>query len=78
MGIGGKAVVVLDRGDVVAELSFRNLPDVLIVEPGHLTAYDVLWSDDVVFTTETLGLVGRSGSYEVSDSDFVKEEGGEG
>ncbi len=78
MGVTGKAVVVLDRSEIAAELSFRNLPNVMIVEPGHLTAYDVLWSDDVVFTTETLGFAGRSGSYEVSDTDFVKEEGGDG
>lgn len=78
MGVTGKAVLVLGRGDVAAELSFRNLPGVLVVEPGHLTAYDVLWADDVVFTTETLGSAARSGSYEVSETDFVKEEGGEG
>jgi len=77
MGLDGKVLVVLGRGDVAAGLSFRNLARVRTVEPGHLTAYDVLWSDDVVFTTETLGLAGRPGSYEVSEEDFVKEEGGE-
>jgi len=77
MGLGGKVLVVLGRGDVAAELSFRNLPQVRITEPGHLTAYDVLWSDDVVFTTETLGVAAGSGTYEVSEQDFVKEEGGE-
>jgi hypothetical protein len=49
-----------------------------MVEPGHLTAYDVLWSDQVVFTSHTVGSVGRSSTYEVSESDFVKEaDGGE-
>jgi hypothetical protein len=49
---------------------------VRVIEPGHLTPYDVLWSDNVVFTSHTAGAVGRKSSYEVSDSDFVKDEGG--
>jgi len=42
----------------VAERSFGNLPDVDLVEAGQLTAYDVVKSDWVVFTDETVpGLV---------------------
>lgn len=78
MGAAGKTLVVLNQLDGSAGRSFRNLPDVRLVEPGHLTAYDVLWSDQVVFTTHTVGSVGRSSKYEVTDTDFVKEdEGGE-
>lgn len=73
MGASGKTLLVLTQLDGSAGKSFRNLPDVRLVEPGHLTAYDVLWSDQVVFTSHTVGSVGRSSSYEVSDSDFVKE-----
>jgi large subunit ribosomal protein L4 len=73
IGAGGKALVVLSKLDGVAGRSFRNLPDVILAEPGHLTPYDVLWADQVIFTTHTVGSVGRSSSYEVSDSDFVKE-----
>lgn len=74
----GKTLVVLTQLDGSAGRSFRNLPEVRLVEPGHLTAYDVLWSDQVVFTSHTVGSVGRASKYEVSDSDFVKEdEGGE-
>jgi large subunit ribosomal protein L4 len=73
IGAGGKASVVLSQLDGVAGRSFRNLPDVILAEPGHLTPYDVLWADQVVFTTHTVGSVGRSSSYEVSESDFVKE-----
>ena len=73
IGAGGKALVVLSQLDGVAGRSFRNLPDVILAEPGHLTPYDVLWADQVVFTTHTVGSVGRSSSYEVSESDFVKE-----
>lgn len=73
----GKTLVVLNQLDGSPGRSFRNLPDVRLVEPGHLTAYDVLWSDQVVFTSHTVGSVGRSSKYEVSDEDFVKEDGGE-
>jgi large subunit ribosomal protein L4 len=74
MGAQGKTLVVLTQLDGSAARSFRNLADVRLVEPGHLTAYDVLWSDQVVFTSHTVGSVGRSSKYEVSDSDFVKDE----
>lgn len=71
----GKTLVVLNQLDGSAGRSFRNLPDVRLVEPGHLTAYDVLWSDQVVFTSHTVGSVGRASKYEVSEEDFVKEDG---
>jgi large subunit ribosomal protein L4 len=74
MEAAGKTLVVISQLDGAAGKSFRNLPQVRLVEPGHLTAYDVLWSDQVVFTKHTVGAVGRTSSYEVSDSDFVKEE----
>ena len=77
MGAGGKTLLVLTAIDGTAGKSFRNLPEVRLVEPGHLTPYDVLWSDQVVFTSHTVGSVGRTSSYEVSDSDFVKEDGDE-
>jgi large subunit ribosomal protein L4 len=73
----GKTLLVLSQLDGSAGKSFRNLPDVRLVEPGHLTAYDVLWSDQVVFTSHTIGSVGRTSTYDVSDSDFVKEGDGE-
>jgi large subunit ribosomal protein L4 len=73
----GKTLVVLNQLDGSAARSFRNLADVRLVEPGHLTAYDVLWSDQVVFTSHTVGSVGRASKYEVTDNDFVKEDGGE-
>lgn len=78
MGVEGKTLFVTSQLDNVAGRSFRNLADVRVVEPGHLTAYDVLWSDNVVFTSHTVGAAGRSSSYDVSDADFVKDEGGDG
>ncbi len=71
---GGKVLVVLGGGDTVAERSFRNLPQVVISRPGQLSAYDVLWAETVLFTTDTVGATSGAGSYGVSDSDFVKEE----
>lgn len=77
MNISGKTLLVLSQVDGVAGKSFRNLPEVRLVDPGHLTPYDILWSDQVVFTSHTVGAVGRTSTYEVSDSDFVKEDGAE-
>lgn len=84
IGAETKTLVVLNSIDGVAGRSFRNLPEVILAEPGHLTPYDVLWADQVVFTSHTVGSVGQSSTYEMSDEDFVKEpsadsdsEGGE-
>jgi large subunit ribosomal protein L4 len=77
IGAGGKTLVVLGKLDGTAGRSFRNLPEVHLCEPGHLTPYDVLWADQVIFTSHTVGSVGRASSYEVSDSDFVKDDGSE-
>jgi large subunit ribosomal protein L4 len=78
MEADGKTLVVLNQLDSSAGRSFRNLPDVRLVEPGHLTAYDVLWSDQVVFTSHTVGSIGRASKYEVGEGDFVKEDDGNG
>jgi large subunit ribosomal protein L4 len=74
IGADGKALVVLNRIDETAGLAFRNLPQVVLAEPGHLTAYDVVWASQVVFTSTTVNAVGGGGAYDVSKSDFVREE----
>ncbi|MDR9449717.1 MAG: uL4 family ribosomal protein, partial [Acidimicrobiia bacterium] len=74
IGAGRKALIVLGPTDRVAERSFRNLAQVAITRSGQLTAYDVLWADTVLFTTDTLGSVAAV-SYDVSDRDFVMEPG---
>lgn len=74
LGADRKALVVVTPADGVVERSFRNLPDVLVVHAGHLTTYDVLWADDVVFTSDTVGAVGRGGAYDVTEGDFVRED----
>ena len=73
IGSTGKTLLVLHRTDETATLAFRNLPQVVIAEPGHLTAYDVLWARQVVFTSQTVSAVGSASAYDVSKSDFVRE-----
>ncbi|MEY4301538.1 MAG: hypothetical protein RJA30_689 [Actinomycetota bacterium] len=43
-------LVVLDRSDITSAKSLRNLPTVHIIWADQLNAYDVLLSDDLVFT----------------------------
>ncbi|KUJ51289.1 50S ribosomal protein L4 [Streptomyces sp. MBT84] len=43
-------LLVIERENDKALLSARNLPQVHILEPGQLNTYDVIVSDDVVFT----------------------------
>ena len=72
VGATRKALIVLGPADRVAERSFRNLPHVMLTRSGQLSAYDVLWADTVLFTTDTLGSA-AAGSYDVSEKDFVME-----
>ena len=50
LGVTGRVLAVLDGGEAVAWLSLRNLPDVHIVGWDQLSAYDVLVSDQIVFS----------------------------
>jgi large subunit ribosomal protein L4 len=54
LGVEGRIVVVVSPDDATAIMSFRNLPYVHLLEAGELNAYDVLVSDYVVFTRDTL------------------------
>lgn len=54
LGLDGRILLVLGSEDVLAERSFANLPQVDIVEAAQLTAYDVVVSDWVVFSDDTL------------------------
>jgi large subunit ribosomal protein L4 len=47
-------LVVLQRGDDNTWLSLRNIPTVHLLHPDQLNTYDVLVSDDVVFTPGAL------------------------
>ena len=54
LSLDGKVMMVVSGNDNTAIRSFRNLPLVQIVEAEELNAYDILCSDWLVFTTETL------------------------
>jgi len=54
IGVEGKVLIVLADSDTNAWLSFRNLPSVHCLAQSELNTYDVLDSDYVVFTKETL------------------------
>ena len=56
-----KALVVVPREDALSLLSLRNLPDVLVTWADQLNTYDVLNSDDVIFTADALdGFLGKA------------------
>ena len=57
LGIEGKVLLVLERTDVAAWKSFRNLGHVHIIETPELNTYDVLVADWVVFTKASLPAV---------------------
>jgi large subunit ribosomal protein L4 len=54
LGVEGRVLVVVDRDNASAALSFRNIPEVQLIAPGELNAYDVLCNDWIVFTEDTL------------------------
>jgi len=47
-------LVVVERSDELTWKSLRNAPNVHLLDPGQLNTYDVLISDDVVFTRGAL------------------------
>ncbi len=57
MDSGRKILLVLSPTDEIANRSFRNLSNVRLTQPGQLNTYDVLWSDTLVFTSDTLDMV---------------------
>ncbi|MFC6285939.1 50S ribosomal protein L4 [Nocardioides sp. GCM10027113] len=59
-----KYLVVLERNDTVTWLSLRNAPEVHLVAVDQINTYDVLASDDVIFT---------KGAYDAFVSGTAKE-----
>jgi len=47
-------LIVLTRGDELAERAVRNIPAVHVLPVDQLNAYDVLVSDDIVFSSAAL------------------------
>jgi len=54
LGLDGKVLLVLDRDDETAYMSFRNLPHAQPILAAELNAYDILCNDWIVFTRATL------------------------
>ncbi len=61
IGVSGRTLVVVKRDEINAIRSFRNLPDVQLIEVGELNAYDVLCNDYIVFTQASLPGAGKDG-----------------
>jgi large subunit ribosomal protein L4 len=53
-GDAPRVLVVLGSEDEINWISLRNLPQVHLLEAGQLNTYDVLVSDEVIFTTDAL------------------------
>ncbi len=62
-------LLVVERADEAAWLSARNLPQVHILEAGQLNTYDVMLSDDVVFTKDAFDRFTGNGAAETEGSD---------
>jgi large subunit ribosomal protein L4 len=74
-GVEGNVLVVLRQEDAAVWKSLRNLEHVHVISTGQLNAYDVLVSDWVVFTPDTLPVdrpISRGG-HVVADADATEE-----
>jgi large subunit ribosomal protein L4 len=54
LGLDGQVLVILSRDERTSWLSLRNVPRVHLLAPDQVNAYDVLVSDDIVFTRAAL------------------------
>lgn len=68
IGLAGKILVVVERRGENEERSFRNLPDVRIVEARYVTPYDVLWARSLLFCAGTWNLGGSHEAVEARAS----------
>src|ERR1700753_2421792 len=75
-----KVLVVDERVDPLSGKTLPNLDSVHLLEPGQLNTYDVLVSDDVVFTEAALASFvagppsGRAATAVASSSEVVTDE----
>jgi large subunit ribosomal protein L4 len=77
LGLAGrKLLFVVDGLEEAAIKSFRNLPTVHLITFDQLNTYDVLASDVVVFTRDSLdAFLGRSTAVGRDEEELVLEEG---
>jgi large subunit ribosomal protein L4 len=75
-----RVLVVLGRDDQAGWLSLRNLPSLHVIAPDQLNTYDVLLSDDVLFTADALKTFlagparGRSATASARSSELVSAD----
>ncbi|MFM8855689.1 MAG: 50S ribosomal protein L4 [Actinomycetota bacterium] len=62
LGVSGRVLIVVRRDEINAIRSFRNIPNVQLIEVGELNAYDILCNDTVVFSQATLPNSSAAGS----------------
>jgi large subunit ribosomal protein L4 len=75
-GVSGRVLAVLRGEDTAVWKSLRNLGNVHLCEVGELNAYDVLVSDWVIFTPETLPVdkpVTRGGAAAAPTAETAEE-----
>ena len=75
IGAAGKVLVVLGDDDSDAQKSFRNLPPVHCLHYRELNTYDVLNSDIVVFTSDTLPTGRGTGTSDDGAADGTGSDG---
>jgi large subunit ribosomal protein L4 len=73
MGVEGKVAIVVASSDGVVAQSVRNLPQALVITPGQLNTYDVLWAETIIFTADTIQGVGSG----AADASVTEEAGGD-
>jgi large subunit ribosomal protein L4 len=68
-------LIVLDRDDAISEKSVRNIESVHVLRFDQLNAYDVLVSDDIVFTKAAFeAFVSSKNKSEATTTSTAKEE----
>jgi large subunit ribosomal protein L4 len=74
-------LVVIERSDELSWKSLRNATGVHVLEPGQLNTYDVLISDDVIFTLAALEtflagpVTGKSAKGAASSAELAGDTG---
>ncbi len=69
-----RVLVVAERSDELTWKSLRNVASVHLIAPDQLNTYDVLISDDVVFTSAALETFLARAALVVADGDDVEKE----
>jgi large subunit ribosomal protein L4 len=74
LGVDGRILLVLADGDADVAKSFRNLQHVHVMRASELNTYDVLVSDWVVFSKETVPVQGAAVETSAQQTPVVEDE----